>query len=484
MTLEEIRAIGISTALADNEAALRKIFQNDGVFRLRHVASRDGGIRCFIAYFDGMVNNQIVDLNILRPLTLCGGTLTPETLTTRVITTDSFEITDDLSAACASMILGDTLIFLEGAAQAVSASTKGYQIRSVEEPEGEKNIRGPREGFTESLITNSALLRRCLLTPDLKMEMQSVTTLCDQKICLCYLDGSVDRRVLEKLKERLKRVRLQAALSANYIEELIRDARRSPLKTVGVTEKPDIAAAKILEGRIAILLDGTPSVLTVPFLFLEYFQTGNDYYSNFWLGSVQRLLRILGAFLSVSVPAVYISLICFHQEMLPVKLLISIGSAREGVPLSAVLELFLLLGAFELLNEAAIMMPQGIGNALSTVGGVIIGQAAVEARFISAPLVIIVAFTGLTDLMVPKMKEAMLLSRVSLLILSAVIGLYGYILGLLLILGYLISIESFGVPYTSFLASWRTADLTDTAVRAPHWRLKKPSVRENEADGA
>ena len=480
MTATEIQKIPIRESLAENEASMNRIFEKDSIFNLRHVVSRDGETRCFIAYFDGMVNNQVVDLNILRPLTLCSGTLSPQTLAERVITTDTFEISDDLSQACAAMIHGDTLIFVDGFAEVISASSKGFQTRSVDEPDSEKNILGPREGFTESIITNTALLRRCLLTPDLKMDMESVTTLSDQKICLCYLDTLVDRDVLNRLKKRLSRLNIKTALSANYIEENIRDSKYSPFKTVGMTEKPDIAAAKILEGRIAIMIDGTPSVLTVPFLLLEYFQTGNDYYTNFWLGSIERLLRIAGVFLSISVPAIYIALACFHQEMLPVKLLLSIAAAREGVPLSAILELFVMLVAFEILNEAGIMMPQGISNALSTVGGVVIGQAAVDARIISAPLVIVIAFTGLTDLLAPKMKEAMLISRLFLLILSAMVGLYGYIIGVLFILAFLISMSSFGVPYTSFIATWRFQNMQDTGIRAPLWKLHKPSVRESE----
>lgn len=480
MTNDEIRKIVLNENLAVNETIMNRIFDKDSVFNLRHIVSRNGENRYFIAYFDGMVDNQIIDLNIIRPLTLCDGEVSPEAVAQRVITTDTFNITEDLSKACAAMIQGDTLIFIDGYKEVISASSKGYKTRGVDEPDSEKNLRGPREGFTESIIANTALLRRCLLSPDLKMDMQSVTTLSDQKICLCYLDSLVDKNVLERLKKRLSRIHLKTALSANYIEEYIRDSRYSPFKTVGMTEKPDIAAAKILEGRIIILVDGTPSVLSVPFLLLEYFQSGNDYYSNFWLGSAQRLLRIVGVFLSVSVPAIYISLICFHQEMLPVKLLISVASSREGVPLSAVLELFVMLAAFELLNEAGIMMPQGIGNALSTVGGVVIGQAAVDARFISAPLVIVVAFTGLTDLMVPKMKEAMLVTRLFLLTLSAIVGLYGYIIGVLFILAMLISMNSFGVPYTSFIATWKLEDMRDTGLRAPLWMLHKPSVRENE----
>ena len=221
MTNAEIQKLAPCRTLAENEALMNRIFEKDSVFNLRYVSSRSGENRYFIAYFDGMVDNQVVDLNILRPLTLCDGSASPEILAQRVITTDSFEVTEDLLQACGAMIQGDTLIFTEGYTQIISASSKGFKTRSVEEPDSEKNLRGPREGFTESIIANTALLRRCLLSPDLKMDMQSVTTLSDQRICLCYLDTMVDKNVLERLKKRLSRVNLKTALSANYIEEYI-----------------------------------------------------------------------------------------------------------------------------------------------------------------------------------------------------------------------------------------------------------------------
>lgn len=480
MTIEEVRELPVSRDLKTQEETIRQIFQGDSAFKLRHITSRNGENRYLIAYFDGMVNTQVVDLHIVRPLTLCDGNLTSITVGERVITVDVYQITGDYASACEAMVLGDTLIFMDGSDQIIAANTKGFLMRSITEPESEKNLRGPREGFNESIIANTTLLRRRMLSPDLKMEMMGVTTASTQKFCICYLDSLVDRNVLARLKKRLGKLQIRNLLSSNYIEEYIRDAGYSPFKTVGSTERPDIVAAKLLEGRVAIIIDGTPTVLTVPFLFLEYFQVGSDYNSNYWVGTIERLLRIAGVFLSISVPALYIALICFHQELLPVKLLVSIATARDGVPLSAVLELFVMLIAFELLREAGIMLPQGIGNALSTVGGVVIGQAAVEARFISAPLVIIVAFTGLTDMLAPKMREAMLLMRIYLLAMASVLGLYGYVLGMGLLLAILLTIRSFGIPYMAFLGTWRLRDLWDTGLRAPLWMLHMPSVREWE----
>jgi spore germination protein KA len=478
MTKDELRGLNISTSLVENEATLRRVFHGDSIFNLRYIAAEDGKSRFFITYFDGMVNNQIIDLHVVEPLGAADWQLSPDELAQGVISTDNCKVTDKLEEAVRAMIDGDTLVFTEGYTGVIYASTKGFKSREPGEPDSEKTLRGPHEGFTESLIGNTALLRRKLQTPDLKMEIRSISSSSEQRMCVCYLDEVVDKNVLGRLYKRLDGIDLKNALSSNYIEEYISDWKFSTFKTVGETEKPDIAAAKLLEGRIVIIVDGSPGVLTLPYLFLEYFQSGNDYYTNFWLGTAGRLLRIMGVILSVSVPAIYIALVGFHKEMIPVQLLLAVASSREGVPFPAILELYALLVVFDLLREAGIMMPQSIGNALSTVGGVVIGQAAVDAKFVSAPMVIIVALTGLTDMMVPNLKQSMLVVRFLLLTLTAVIGLYGYLLGMMFTLAALISMKSFGIPYMSYLASWHGKAIYDTAIRAPMWMLRKPSVRE------
>jgi len=251
------------------------------------------------------------------------------------------------------------------------------------------------------------------------------------------------------------------------IAELISDSAISPFKSVGSTERPDVVAAKMLEGRIAIIVDGTPVAITAPHIFIEYFQVNEDYYINYYFSSINRVLRILCFILSISLPAVYISLTTFHQEMIPTPLIRSISAARQGVPFPTVVEVMLLLITFEILREAGTRMPTAIGNALSIVGALVLGQSAVEARLVSAPVVIIVAFTAIAGLALQRMSGAIIISRVIFIIFSSIIGLYGYIFGILGLLIHLFSLRSFGVPYMLTLMNLDPQDIKDTVIRSP-----------------
>ncbi len=464
--------------IEENEALMQQVFEKDDVFIQRQLRTKDRS-RCFIAYFDGMVNAEIINLHIVKPIQEMERLEQLSDLLEKVISTEQAKIEEDTEKAFIAMEMGDTLLFVDGYAAVLVCSTKGYKTRSVEEPDIEKYLRGPKEGFTESLMVNTTLIRRKLLSPMLKIETYCPVEHTGERFALVYLADVVDQEILANVKKKLEKLQIPPFMSSNHLEERI-CPKWQLFKTVGVTEKPDIAAAKILEGRVAIICEGSPNVLTAPFIFLEYFQTGSDYYGNFWFGSIQRLLRILGTFLSASIPAVYVSLVCFHQEMLPTELLVSISAARESVPLSTVFEAFLMLIAFELLREAGIMMPKGIGDALSTVGGVVIGQAAVEARFISAPLVIMIAFTGLTELLIPKLKGPVFIIRLYLLTLASFVGIYGYLIGILSILALLVSKDSFGLPYTAYLDEISINNLKDTLVRAPIWMLRVRSVRQEK----
>ncbi|MDF2568055.1 MAG: spore germination protein, partial [Oscillospiraceae bacterium] len=282
---------------------------------------------------------------------------------------------------------------------------------------------------------------------------------------------------------------IDALLDSNYIAEYIKDAPYSPFKTVGISEKPDVIAGKLLEGRIAIIVDGSPVVLTVPFLIIENFQTADDYYLNFYFASIARILRILGFFLSISVPAVYVSLVTYHREMLPTPLALSIAQARQGVPLPTFVECFVMLLVFEIIRETGIRMPSNVGQALSVVGALVIGQAAVQAKFISAPMVIIVALTAITGLINQQIQGISILSRFALLCVSGIMGLYGYMFGIIILIIHLLGVRSFGVDYTSQMLAYNSQGMKDIYVRSFWKKMKtrpyfetKDNVRNGEPD--
>lgn len=474
--------ISLSSSLEENIELVKEIFKNDGTLVMREFENqRNPDIKCCLFFIDGMINNEIINENIIRPIVrnqlLESMENALEDLQIKVIDSNNVEKTDDINKLVESIIYGDTMLFVEGIAEGLIISTKGWQMRSISEPETEKVLQGPREGFNEAIVVNLSLIRRRIKTHHLKFQYKTLGLRSNTKVCICYIEGIVNEAVLKELNRRISNIELDGILGANYIEELIKDAPFSPYNTVGKTERPDVVAANLLEGRVAILVDGTPSALTVPYLCIENFQSNEDYYTSFVAASISRMMRIFGFFFSTSIPAIYVALITFHSEAIPTSLLISISAARQDLPFPTIIEALLLILMFEVLKEAGARVPVFVGQALSIVGALVIGQAAVEARFVSTPMLIMVAFSGITSLMVTKLKSAVLITRIVLLVLASFFGLYGYILGLIALLIHLFSMRSFGVPYIVNYSKFDFQNIKDTIVRAPWWYMEyRPKI--------
>jgi spore germination protein KA len=291
-------------------------------------------------------------------------------------------------------------------------------------------------------------------------------------VFICYLGALADPELVKRVKKKLSQIDIDGILDSNYINEMIRDRRYSMFKTCGSTERPDVVASKLLEGRVAIMVDGSPAVITVPYLFSESFQAEEDYYLNFWVASVGRFLRYVCFFLTISVPAIYLALLLYHQRLLPTFFLLSAAQSRSGVPFSSLVECLSLILVLEILKETGARMPQNLGHTLSIVGGLVVGQAAVEAKLVSAPMLIAVAVSGIAGLMIPRLRAAVFYLRLIMVLLAATLGLLGCFLGLTLILVRILSISSFGVPYLSSLGMPTVQGLKDTAVRLP-WTVMK-----------
>lgn len=462
-------------------AYFKKVFQGDDPIQFRELdAGKEGGLKVCLIFCDGLVDTAAIENHLIRPLTevqrISAESITADVLLSRVFQLASIKQTTDFSEIIQGITYGDTLLVVDGLQEGLLFSTKCFEIRSVTEPQGEKVLSGPREGFTESLMVNLSLVRRRLRTERLKMQFYTkLGTQTNTQICVAYLDGVVDPKVLKELYRRLETIEIDGVLDANYINELIRDNPWSPFRSMGYTERPDVIAAKLLEGRIALFLDGTPVVLTLPYLFIENFQSNEDYYLNFYYTSFSRAMRVLGFFLTVLVPAVYIAVVAYHQEMLPSPLLISIATERQSVPLPAALEAFIMLIVFEILRETALRMQTNVGQALSIVGALVVGQAAVEAKLVAAPMIIIVALSGITSLLVPKMNAPVLVLRFGLLFLASGLGFLGVTVGFALVLIHVLSLYSFGVWQFAADKKIRLQKAKDTVVRAPWYHmLKRP----------
>ncbi len=467
-----------------DEAIFDTIFANDAIMRKRRIKMRAGGIECLLVYMDGMVNNEIINDSVVRPLVTVdakySGGERAEFVREQILFANDANRADNVADMLRAVLYGDTLLVIDGTATALALNTKGWRTRGISEPEDERVLQGPREGFDEAAMFNVAMIRRKLLTPDFCVEMARVGRRTDTLVFICYLGSLVDKRVLKELKKRMSAIDIDGVLDVNYIAEQVRDHRRSFFKTTGTTERPDIVAARLLEGRVAVVVDGTPVVLTVPYLFSENFQSDEDYYLNYLVSSVGRVLRYVCFFIAVSVPAVFVALTTYHQQLLPTTFALSIAQLRGGVPLSSVAESLILILVFEILKETGVRMPQSLGHALSIVGGLVVGQAAVEARIISAPMLIIVALSGIAGLMVPRLKGVVFYLRIALVLSVAVAGLYGYLALASIFVTRVFSLKSFGVDYTVSLENPVAQNLKDAFWRAP-WTVmrRRPAFNKN-----
>lgn len=460
----------ISGNLKEDKALFKEIFLNDAMFRTRNITAKaDKCTFCSLLFMDGMVNAEIINEAIIKPLALIDTSLKQSIsslISESIVFANEVTKSGNIAKLLSAILYGDSVLLIDNSNSALILNTKGWRTRGISEPPNEQVIKGPREGFDEALMFNAATLRRRLATPDLKIEMLSLGRKSDTKIFVCYMDSIVNKETLKVVSEKIKNIDIDCLLDSNYINELINDNKYSLFKTMGSTERPDIVAARLLEGRIAILVDGTPVALTIPYLFTENFQADDDYYTNFSVAAIGRALRYICFYVAIALPAIYIALSVFHPYLLPTHLLNTIAVSRSGVPFSSFTETLLLIIIFEMLKEAGLRMQQNMGHALSIVGGLVVGQAAVEARIVSAPVLIITALCGIAGLMVPRLSGAVFYAKLFLLILSSVFGLYGFFIGLVLLHIHLYSLSSFGVDYVSPSLELTKQSIKDTFFRS------------------
>jgi len=465
-------------SLVDNVSQFKEIFHDDDTFMTRFFAnSKQSSVRFCILYLDGMVDAETIYNSIIDPLVHADFSdekqWNMDTLMNQVIITHKVEKSQDSDDLVTAIIRGDSVLLMENCYDALIISSKGWKSRSTSEPEGEKAIRGPREGFVESLIENISMIRRRLATPDFKVKMKYIGVRTKTRLGICYLDGVVNKQILTELIERIEKINIDGILLSGTLAELIRDGRYSPFETIGSTEKPDVAAASLLEGRIIVIVDGTPVTLVLPYLLEQFFQSDDDYALNFYFATLSRILRIISFILTVTAPGIYVALMTYHQEMIPTPLLMSILAARQGIPFPTIVETIGLILAFEILREAGMRMPVSLATALSILGALVLGTAAVEARIVSATVIIVVAITGLTGLMTQKLKGPEVVVRLFLLVLAGFLGIYGILYGIIIVLIHLCNLRSFGVPYMLSYSSLKPEDLRDTALRTPIWSMTK-----------
>lgn len=382
-------------------------------------------------------------------------------------------VVSDFESLYASVLSGDTVLLVDGCPYGVAVQTAAENERAIEEPMTQSVVRGPREGFTESIQTNLALIRKRIRSTKLWLETMTIGEITGTNVGLMYVNGVVNESVVAEVRARLGRIRIDGIFESGNIEELIQDETFTPFPTLYNSERPDVIAAGLLEGRVAILVDGTPFVLMAPALFTQFYQSAEDYYQRAEFATLIRLLRYVCFFISLLAPSLYIAVTTFHQELLPSPLLFSLAAQREGNPFPAFIEALLMEITFEILREAGVRLPKTVGQAVSIVGALVIGQAAVEAGLVSPAMVIVVAITAIANFVIPSfnMGISIRIIRFALMVFAATFGLFGVTVGLIALVQHLCSLRSFGVPYMSPMAPFNLSDQKDTILRLPLWEL-------------
>ncbi|QRG65084.1 spore germination protein [Brevibacillus choshinensis] len=460
--------------LAQTEELLRSLYTNcsDIVFRSFLIF---GTTPALLIYIDGLANIEELDARVLAPLMAGRGNIEMSTndFLQRAIPVSKWHDINSVEACVESISCGYPVLLIDQQELAISIGLPKWEKRSIEEPAAEGVVRGPREGFTESIGVNTSLLRRLIKTPALKMERKQVGGLTKTYVVVAYIEGVVDPSLITEVNSRLDRIDMDGILESSYIEEMIEDQPASPFPQILSTERPDVVCGNLLEGRIAIIVDGTPFVLIAPTTLFSLLQSSEDYYQRSIAGTAIRWLRYLFTSMSLVLPSLYVALITYHHEMVPTSLLISMASSREAVPFPALVEAMLMEITFEALREAGVRLPKQIGAAVSIVGALVIGQAAVQAGLISAPMVIVVAITGIASFMIPHYIAGISIRilRFPMMLLAGTLGLLGIMLGIILVVVHLCSLRSFGVPYLSPIGPLKVGELKDTLIRAPWWMM-------------
>lgn len=368
---------------------------------------------------------------------------------------------NDFNQLIKDLLGGRTLLFGDGESSALSCDFLSYQMRAVAEPPTATVVKGPREGFNESIKTNLSMLRRRLKIPDFMIEFSCVGKQTQNTVAICYINSIVDKKIVKEVKRRLKLIDIDGIPDSSYIAKLIIEHRASVFKQVGNTEKPDVLTQKMLEGRVGIIVDGSPIAITVPYMLIEDFQSAEDYFVNNYRANMVRAIRIISIFIAIFLPAVFVSAQLFHLQIIPLNFLLTIVNSVKGIPLSPSFEMFFTLLIFEILNEASVRMPKYVGMALSIVGALVLGDTAVKAGIVSTPTIMIMALSGICLYTVPELVDTMSVLRLSFLIMGGSVGGYGIVLLSAYLAIYLCSLENFGVPFLAPYSPLIKKDLKD-----------------------
>lgn len=489
--MEQYKDDEINGNLEDTVDFIQSLLGDNDDFIIRRL-SIYGTHTAVLFYFSNLVNQEVINHEILKPLMeypdhidaqdLTQGKIL-QTLSEQVLYQGELTREAKLIDIVDALLAGESALVIDGAMEAFHIDTRYVEKRAISQPETEQIIIGPREGFIERLGTNIGLLRYRLPTADFCIKTLKVGRLTKSKVAICYLKGISNQALIDEVEKRLEKIDIDAVLDIGYLEQYIEDNHYTPFTQTLLTERPDSAVGNLIEGRVAILVDGSPFAMLVPAVFNQFYQATEDYSTRFVMGSFQRFIRMFALVFSLIVPGLYVSFISFNPELLPTDFAVAVAGGRSGVPYPAVVEVLILEVAMEILREATVRLPKQIGNALSIVGVLIVGDAAVQAGLSSPITVVVIAVTTIASFATPVYSAAFALRllRFPLAILAGLFGLYGLMVGLIMVLNHMLSLKSFGVPYLSPTSPWNAQGMKDSVVRFPFWWMpKRPNMFQSK----
>ena len=440
--------MNISSDVNYNKKVVKAILGSDDIVFFDFELGKTSAL---CVYVDSITDKELLGLEVLAPLKkLCSEKSAAKTNIShlaKAITLANVKTESKITDATNDILSGNAMIFIDGKNKAISVDLKKFEVRAISEPPTGLAVRGPRNGFTESIKSNLSLVRRYLKSPDLKVETFEKGQYTKTSIAFMYIDGISRPEIIDKIRQKIQEIDIDGIPDSSYVSKLLNERKTSLFKQVGSTERPDVLIERMLEGRAGIIVDGSPFALTLPYLLIEDFQAAEDYYISEYRANLVRALRVIAMIFSILLPSVFVAAQLFHLQIIPLNFLLTIVNGIKEIPFSPSLEMFFVLLIFELLNETSVRMPKYVGMALAVVGALVLGETAVNAGIVSTPAILIMALSGISIYAIPELVETTSVLRFIYLIVAGSLGGYGLILITAFLIIYLCSADNYGAPY-------------------------------------
>lgn len=465
----------LSKRLEDNFSIINDKFLECPDIKRQRILLKDA-TPIVIVYCEGLTDINLLQRDIIpKLLELKSTELFDESMQTVRLPAASLSLVNELDTLITDILNGKTVIFVNGFDIAISLSVIRVEKRSISEPTVEKNVKGPQEAFIESINTNISILRRKVKNDRLKFKTLILGDITNQSVAIAYIEGIANPEIIETMYNKVKEIQFDGLLGVGYIEQLIADNQITPFPHYLASERPDKIVSSLLEGKLAILVDGSPFVLIAPVSFFSFMQATDDYTGSWMVQSLNRLLRFFGLFIAIFLPALYIAIVSYHYYMIPLNLLIPLAESRARVPFPPIIEVLILETTLEMLREATIRLPTYIGASIGVVGGLIIGQAAVDAGIVSNILIIVVALTAIASYLIPNYDMALTIKYIRFIVMffASIFGIIGIVICGIFLLAHLVILESMGEPYFKPMFPFNLNDFKDILLRPQLKNLRK-----------